>query len=371
MARLPKGTAWQLSPRRFDTSAALIALLLHGLALLAWQPMAAPPPREVVLRAVVLPSIEAQAEAPRVEPPPPQRAPAARARASRPAHQDSGGAWSEDDAPAMAETSPPSLPSMPALAEARLPARALAEARDAGRAGGDGGHGAGGKRGAGPGGRGAHVRAPDRRVAGHGAGRRCGHDRAGGVGGTRGTVVEPRAAHGCRAERGAAPGHADARAGSRRCRRRERRRAAERATGAFGAGRHLLTVGALGLAIYAVMGIAGRAHCGRPFETRAWFPLGAILIAVAALVRAFGQMELAALLWTLAWLLFVIHMAPLFWRERADGRHGCKGTAIPEIPPSASADFRPDCGKTARAAAGRVRVQRQSRYPPCLPLPQP
>lgn len=100
-------------------------------------------------------------------------------------------------------------------------------------------------------------------------------------------------------------------------------------TGHFSAGRHLLTVGALGLAIYAVMGIAGRAHCGRPFETRWWQPAGAGLIVAAALARALNGLELAALLWTLAWLLFVFHMAPQFWRARADGLYGCKGTAIP------------------------------------------
>lgn len=100
-------------------------------------------------------------------------------------------------------------------------------------------------------------------------------------------------------------------------------------TGAFGAGRHLLTVGALGLAIFAVMTIAGRAHCGVPFETRLWQPLGAWLLVAAALARAATWLEFAALLWIFAWLLFVIHMAPLFLRPRTDGRYGCKGTAIP------------------------------------------
>lgn len=99
--------------------------------------------------------------------------------------------------------------------------------------------------------------------------------------------------------------------------------------GLFSAGRHLLTVGALGLAIFSVMTIAGRAHCGTPFETRLWQPTGAALLVIAALVRAANGLELAALLWTLAWLLFVFHMAPLFLRPRADGLHGCKGTAIP------------------------------------------
>lgn len=109
-------------------------------------------------------------------------------------------------------------------------------------------------------------------------------------------------------------------------------------TGLFSAGRHLLTVGALGLAIYAVMGIAGRAHCGQPFEARRWFPLGAALIAAAALMRAFSAwpgvettafLVAAGLLWTTGYGLFAWHMVPLFLRPRADGLHGCKGTAIP------------------------------------------
>lgn len=109
-------------------------------------------------------------------------------------------------------------------------------------------------------------------------------------------------------------------------------------TGLFSAGRHLLTVGALGLAIYAVMGIAGRAHCGQPFEARRWFPLGAALIVVAALVRALSAwpgiettafLAAAGLLWTSGYGLFAWHMVPLFLRPRADGLHGCKGTAIP------------------------------------------
>lgn len=107
---------------------------------------------------------------------------------------------------------------------------------------------------------------------------------------------------------------------------------------AFSAGRHLLTVGALGLAIYAVMSIAGRAHCGMPFETRRWLPAGALLLVLAAVVRALSAwpgadaqtlLVAAGLLWTAAYGLFAWHMAPLFLASRADGRFGCKGTAIP------------------------------------------
>jgi uncharacterized protein involved in response to NO len=109
-------------------------------------------------------------------------------------------------------------------------------------------------------------------------------------------------------------------------------------TGAFSAGRHLLTVGALGLAIYAVMGIAGRAHCGRPFETRIWLPIGATCLASAALVRALSAwpgveptpwLVTAGTLWAAGYGLFAWHMVSLFVAPRADGLYGCKGTAIP------------------------------------------
>lgn len=109
-------------------------------------------------------------------------------------------------------------------------------------------------------------------------------------------------------------------------------------TGAFSAGRHLLTIGALGLAIYAVMSIAGRAHCGQPFETRRWMPAGALLLVAAALVRALAAWSgvdaqvvwlAAGLLWSAAFGLYAWHMAPLLLAARADGLGGCKGTAIP------------------------------------------
>lgn len=109
-------------------------------------------------------------------------------------------------------------------------------------------------------------------------------------------------------------------------------------SGALGAGRHLLTVGALGLAIYAVMGIAGRAHCGQPFETRAWLPAGAALLAAAALVRALAAWPgvnvaavwlLAGVLWSAAFGLYAWYMAGLLASARADGLGGCKGTATP------------------------------------------
>jgi uncharacterized protein involved in response to NO len=107
---------------------------------------------------------------------------------------------------------------------------------------------------------------------------------------------------------------------------------------AFSAGRHLLAVGAIGLSIYAVMGIAGRAHCGQPFEIRLWMPLGAGLLAAAALVRALAAWPgvnvpvvwlASGLLWSAAFGLYAWYMAALLLGARTDGLSGCKGTAIP------------------------------------------
>lgn len=100
------------------------------------------------------------------------------------------------------------------------------------------------------------------------------------------------------------------------------------------AGRHLLTVGAMGLNIYVVMCIAGRMHCGRPLDEHLWVPLGGTLIAGAALLRAGvawpgadGSVLLAisGLFWGAAFALCAWHMAPLWLAPRADGGTSCEG----------------------------------------------
>src|SRR5690606_29908863 len=52
------------------------------------------------------------------------------------------------------------------------------------------------------------------------------------------------------------------------------------------AGRHVMTMGAMGLNIFAVIAIAGRAHCGLPPDTSRWLPAAAALLLLAAAVRA-------------------------------------------------------------------------------------
>lgn len=100
------------------------------------------------------------------------------------------------------------------------------------------------------------------------------------------------------------------------------------------AGRHLLTVGAIGLAVYAVICIAGRAHCGLAGDERTWSQWGAGLIAAAAVLRAgavwageYNSVWLAAagLCWMAAFGLLCLFIAPVLWRVRADGLWGCQG----------------------------------------------
>ena len=100
------------------------------------------------------------------------------------------------------------------------------------------------------------------------------------------------------------------------------------------AGRHLLTVGAIGLSIYAVICIAGRAHCGHPADERPWVGQGAALIVAGAVLRAGAAfvpeaatalLMLAGLCWVAAFGLLCWRIAPVLWRVRPDGLWGCQG----------------------------------------------
>lgn len=105
-------------------------------------------------------------------------------------------------------------------------------------------------------------------------------------------------------------------------------------TDGFSAGRHLLTIGAMGLAIYCVFNIAGRIHCGYPMDERRWIPLGAALLALAALLRAANLLpnaaadtlalyQLAAVALVLPYAYWLRQMWPLLTRPRQDGLGGC------------------------------------------------
>ena len=108
-------------------------------------------------------------------------------------------------------------------------------------------------------------------------------------------------------------------------------------SGMFSAGRHLLTVGALGLNIFAVMCIAGRSHASLPLDERRWVPAGAAALVLAALLRAGAHwpgvdnqslLGMAGLLWTAVFALYAWYMVPVFMSSRADGGYGCDAAAI-------------------------------------------
>lgn len=109
--------------------------------------------------------------------------------------------------------------------------------------------------------------------------------------------------------------------------------------GAFSAGRHLLTVGVLGLSIFAVLCIAGRTHCGVLPDERTWLPVAAGMLVLAALVRAAVALPGAGdargwwlgsgLLWCGAFLMYAWHMLPLLFSARTDAGAGCDGAGEP------------------------------------------
>ncbi|HRP95966.1 MAG TPA: NnrS family protein [Rhodocyclaceae bacterium] len=111
---------------------------------------------------------------------------------------------------------------------------------------------------------------------------------------------------------------------------------AEAGPGAASAGRHLLMIGALGLAVFAVMNIAGRIHAGFALDTRPWVPAAAALLVAAALLRAAMAwpgvaaqplLTTATLCWIAAFGLYAARLWPLLTRPRTDGQAGCAGLA--------------------------------------------
>lgn len=106
--------------------------------------------------------------------------------------------------------------------------------------------------------------------------------------------------------------------------------------GTVSGGRHLLAAGALSLAIYAAMSIAGRVHTGRKLDARPWLPAGAVLLVAAALTRAAASeggaaaqvmLLAAAAMWLVAFAMWAIHFQGVLAGRRLDGGPGCAGLA--------------------------------------------
>ncbi|MDO4904923.1 MAG: NnrS family protein [Lautropia sp.] len=97
-------------------------------------------------------------------------------------------------------------------------------------------------------------------------------------------------------------------------------------------GLHLLSSGALSLAIYLVICIAGYTHSGLSKDGRGWVTVGAALIIAGALLRTLSWsfpapwlLSLSGLLWAAAFIMQASAMLPVFLRRRADGGSGCEG----------------------------------------------
>lgn len=121
------------------------------------------------------------------------------------------------------------------------------------------------------------------------------------------------------------------------------------AAGSFSGGRHLLTVGSMGLAMLGAMTIAGRAHCGLPPDERGWVALAVLGLLLAAGVRGAASWllpdpltawVLAGTLWCLSFALYLVHLAPTLIGARSDGHGGCHGVQdkASKVVPSVRAD---------------------------------
>ena len=109
------------------------------------------------------------------------------------------------------------------------------------------------------------------------------------------------------------------------------------------AGRHLLTVGAIGLSIFAVMNIAGRIHAGQWLDTSRWVLLAMIALFTAALLRfmagSFGLVQwsqeltvAAGLLWMTGFAIYLVRNARMLTVQRGDGQTGCAEPLGQEVP---------------------------------------
>lgn len=96
--------------------------------------------------------------------------------------------------------------------------------------------------------------------------------------------------------------------------------------------RHLLTMGALGMAYYMVLVIVSHLHTGRRFISNQWIGIGAFLIILGSLTRAFGPMlfpeqqasliGLSALIWVMPFLMYLKLYSKWLLSPRADGLPG-------------------------------------------------
>jgi uncharacterized protein involved in response to NO len=95
---------------------------------------------------------------------------------------------------------------------------------------------------------------------------------------------------------------------------------------------HLLAIGTIGGMILAMMSRVSLGHTGRPLEVPAYLAVAFGLVFIAAIIRAFLPLVdirltevawwLPAVLWIIAFSLFLVRYIPVLTRARVDGKQG-------------------------------------------------
>ncbi|CAM3072590.1 NnrS family protein [Pseudoalteromonas distincta] len=93
---------------------------------------------------------------------------------------------------------------------------------------------------------------------------------------------------------------------------------------------HLITIGTIGMMILAMMTRVSHGHTGRTLSIPHYMAVAFAFLFVAAITRSLLPFiigphlawQISALLWLVAFLLFLIHCTPILTRRRVDGRRG-------------------------------------------------
>ena len=95
---------------------------------------------------------------------------------------------------------------------------------------------------------------------------------------------------------------------------------------------HLLAIGSIGGMILAMMSRVSLGHTGRPLEVPGYLSLAFAMVFLAAIVRAGLPLfdialtqwawELPAVLWIIAFSLFLVRYIPVLTRPRVDSKPG-------------------------------------------------
>ncbi|MEN8637492.1 NnrS family protein [Pseudoalteromonas distincta] len=101
-------------------------------------------------------------------------------------------------------------------------------------------------------------------------------------------------------------------------------------TVAFKDALHLITIGTISMMILAMMTRVSHGHTGRTLTIPHYMAVAFALVLVAAITRSLLPFiigphlawQISALLWLVAFLLFLIHCTPILTRRRVDGRRG-------------------------------------------------